>query len=168
MLSADQPKNQNRNMSGVPEWSQAEMDSVMRLYEERGRMPRWKPIADDLARLNANGELNSALSHKGLVRSNNAVMNKVKEILYKEHGDVPGRVRYHCYCYPLHGHGMFAAYDNANHAICSMRATVTPPQNVTHLASLNGTKQRSTASWSCGTSMAGSQNGSRSLLNWRS
>lgn len=69
------------------------MDSVMRLYEERGRMPRWKPIADDLARLNANGELNSALSLKGLVRSNNAVMNKVKEILYKEHGDVPGRVQ---------------------------------------------------------------------------
>ena len=55
-------------------------------------MPRWKPIADDLARLNSNGELNSALSLKGLVRSNNAVMNKVKEILYKEHGDVPGRV----------------------------------------------------------------------------
>lgn len=80
-------------MSGVPEWSQAEVDAVMRLYDERGRLPKWKPIADELARMNAAGDLNPALLHKSLVRSNNAVMNKVKEILYKELGDAPIRVR---------------------------------------------------------------------------
>jgi hypothetical protein len=95
---ADQPKNPNRNMSGVPEWSQAEVDSVMRLYEERGRLPKWKPIADELSRLNADGQLNSVLVQKGLIRSNNAVMNKVKEILYKEQGDVPSRVRRGAMC----------------------------------------------------------------------
>ena len=80
-------------MFGVPEWSQAEVDAVMRLYDERGRMPKWKPIADELARMNTTGELNPALLQKGLIRSNNAVMNKVKEILYKELGDAPARVR---------------------------------------------------------------------------
>lgn len=82
-------------MSGVPEWSQAEVDAVMRLYDERGRLPKWKPIADELARMNAAGDLNESLLQKGLIRSNNAVMNKVKEILYKELGDAPVRVRAH-------------------------------------------------------------------------
>jgi hypothetical protein len=90
---ADAAKNQNRNMSGVPAWSQAEIDAVMRLYHDRGRLPKWKPIADALSRLNVAGELNPDLCSKGLVRSNNGVMNKVKEILYKEHGDVSSRVR---------------------------------------------------------------------------
>lgn len=80
-------------MSGVPEWSQAEVDAVMRLYEERGRLAKWKPIADELARMNADGGLNPALLQKGMIRSNNAVMNKVKEILFKEMGDAPARVR---------------------------------------------------------------------------
>jgi hypothetical protein len=80
-------------MSGVPEWSQAEVDAVMRLYDERGRLPKWKPIADELSHMNATGELNPTLLQKGLIRSNNAVMNKVKEILYKELGDVQIKVR---------------------------------------------------------------------------
>jgi hypothetical protein len=89
---AELPKNPNRNMSGVPEWSQAEVDAVMRLYDERGRLPKWKPIADELSQMNATGELNPTLLQKGLIRSNNAVMNKVKEILYKELGDVQIKV----------------------------------------------------------------------------
>jgi hypothetical protein len=91
--TAGAPKNPNRNMSGVPEWSEAEVNEVMRLYVQRGRLPKWKPIADELGHLNRDGSLNPALLHKGLVRSNNAVMNKVKEILYKEQGDTMDRAR---------------------------------------------------------------------------
>jgi hypothetical protein len=51
-------------------------------------MPKWKPIAAELTRRNADGALNPALAARGMTRSNNAVMNKVKEILYREHGQV--------------------------------------------------------------------------------
>ena len=58
-------------MSGVPEWSQAELDAVRALYEQRGRQPKWKPIAVALQTMNADGSLNAALAEKGLHRSNN-------------------------------------------------------------------------------------------------
>lgn len=70
-------------MSGVPEWSSAELDAVMELYVKRGSLPKWKPISVELRDLNADGSLNPTLAQKGLFRSNNAVMNKVKEMLFK-------------------------------------------------------------------------------------
>lgn len=67
---------------------------MMDLYHKRGRQPKWKPISLDLKTMNANGALNAALAEKGMHRSNNAVMNKVKELLFKEApDDEPDRVR---------------------------------------------------------------------------
>jgi hypothetical protein len=76
-------------MVGVPEWTEAEVEAVMALYHERGSLPKWKPIALELQQLNADGALNAALAQKGLYRSNNAVMNKVKEMVFKASGSQP-------------------------------------------------------------------------------
>ena len=69
-----------RNTSGVPEWNEAEVNAVLDLWNQHNRLPQWKPIANKLAALNRNGELNSLLAAKGIERTNNAVMNKVKEL----------------------------------------------------------------------------------------
>lgn len=74
---------------GVPEWTEAEVETVMSLYQKRGSLPKWKPIALELQQLNADGNLNAALAQKGLYRSNNAVMNKVKEMVFKASGSQP-------------------------------------------------------------------------------
>jgi hypothetical protein len=70
-----------RSSSGVPEWSDAEIDAVLDLWLRHGQQPHWKPISIELAFLNAGGELNRELVEKGMQRTNNAVMNKVKELL---------------------------------------------------------------------------------------
>jgi hypothetical protein len=69
-----------RNTAGVPEWNEAEINTVLELWNQHNRLPQWKPIANKLAELNAHGELNSELASKGIERTNNAVMNKVKEL----------------------------------------------------------------------------------------
>jgi hypothetical protein len=65
----------------VPDWSDAEVDAVLDLWLRHGQQPHWKPISIELAVLNAGGELNHELVDKGMQRTNNAVMNKVKELL---------------------------------------------------------------------------------------
>jgi hypothetical protein len=74
-------------MAGVPEWSSAELDAVMDIYARRGCAPCWKPISMELRERNADGSLNMSLAQKGLWRSNNAVMNKVKEMNFKAESD---------------------------------------------------------------------------------
>jgi hypothetical protein len=69
-----------RHMMGVPEWNEAEINAVLELWMQHNRQPQWKPIAKELAALNATGALNGELAAKGLERTNNAVMNKVKEL----------------------------------------------------------------------------------------
>jgi hypothetical protein len=69
-----------RNTSGVPEWNEAEINAVLELWNKRERQSEWKSISLELAALNSTGELNSELAAKGLQRTNNAVMNKVKEL----------------------------------------------------------------------------------------
>lgn len=64
----------------MPEWNDAETAKVMALWIERGRKPEWKPISMDLAAANKDGSLNADLKEKGMQRTNNAVMNKVKEL----------------------------------------------------------------------------------------
>lgn len=78
-------------MVGVPEWSEAELEAVMEIYLRRGAQPKWKPIANELQERNKDGSLNRDLARKGMHRSNNAVMNKVKEMNYKNvvDGTVP-------------------------------------------------------------------------------
>jgi hypothetical protein len=65
---------------GVPEWNEAEINAVLELWIQHNRQSQWKPIAKELATLNATGALNPELASKGLERTNNAVMNKVKEL----------------------------------------------------------------------------------------
>lgn len=53
---------------------------MLELWNKHGRQSEWKSISLELAQLNANGQLNPELQSKGLQRTNNAVMNKVKEL----------------------------------------------------------------------------------------
>lgn len=69
-----------RNTAGVPEWNATEINTVLELWNKHGRQSEWKSISLELATLNSTGELNPELSAKGLQRTNNAVMNKVKEL----------------------------------------------------------------------------------------
>lgn len=69
-----------RNTAGVPEWNEAEINTVLELWNKHGRQSEWKSISLELAGLNSTGQINPELSAKGLQRTNNAVMNKVKEL----------------------------------------------------------------------------------------
>ena len=69
-----------RNTTGVPEWNETEINTVLDLWIQNNRLPQWKPIANKLNELNRHGALNPELAAKGLERTNNAVMNKVKEL----------------------------------------------------------------------------------------
>ena len=69
-----------RSTTGVPEWNEVEINTVLELWVKHGRQSEWKSISLELAALNSAGGLNSELAAKGLQRTNNAVMNKVKEL----------------------------------------------------------------------------------------
>lgn len=69
-----------RITAGVPEWNEVEINTVLELWNKHGRQSEWKSISRELAALNSAGGLNSELAAKGLQRTNNAVMNKVKEL----------------------------------------------------------------------------------------
>lgn len=73
----------------------------MTLFNKRGGQPKWKPISVELRQMNAGGALNPQLAAKGLYRSNNAVMNKVKEMVFKASGEPPTavQVRPRCACW---------------------------------------------------------------------
>jgi hypothetical protein len=88
----------NTAITRAAEWTQAELQAVMSIYVRRGCKPKWKPISVELKELNQDGSLNASLAQKGLYRSNNAVMNKVKELNFKaEHDDttLPVRIPHH-------------------------------------------------------------------------
>lgn len=112
-------QNAGRHPAGAVEWTKAECKLALQLYHVRllyhadhgarrragtqrgtcalvvqayGGLAKWKPIADGLARCNADGALNEALAARGMTRSNNACMNKIKELMYQE-GTAPRTVR---------------------------------------------------------------------------